>query len=112
MVRSIRASWPGGVSLASRAAAPPVSFMVGRPDGRLTTPMSRHHTPGAHAGAERLGAGFLGGEALRIGLDALGAPLGARAFGVGEDAREKALAVPLDHLLDAADVGDVGADAR
>ncbi len=29
----------------SRASAPPVSFMVGRPDGRLTTPMSRQNTP-------------------------------------------------------------------
>ena len=25
--------------------APPVSAMVGRPDGRLTTPISRHQTP-------------------------------------------------------------------
>src|SRR5436305_1567579 len=45
IVTWIFATHPAGVSLASRAAAPPVSFMVGRPDGRLTTPMSRHHTP-------------------------------------------------------------------
>ena len=29
----------------SRSNAPPVSFMVGRPDGRLTTPRSRQNTP-------------------------------------------------------------------
>ena len=38
-------SWPGGVSAPSRASAPPVNRMVGRPPGRLTTPMSRHQTP-------------------------------------------------------------------
>ena len=35
----------GGVISASRRAAPPVSFMVGLPDGRFTTPMSRQKTP-------------------------------------------------------------------
>ena len=55
--------------------------MVGRPDGRLTTPMSRQNTPRAQAGAERLGAGLLGGEALGVGLDALRAALGLGALG-------------------------------
>ena len=54
-------------SAASRSAAPPVSAMVGLPEGRLTTPMSRQKTPRAHAGPQRLGAGFLGGEALGVG---------------------------------------------
>ena len=45
MVRSMRASKPLGVIASRRRLAPPVSSMVGRPDGRLTTPMSRHHTP-------------------------------------------------------------------
>ena len=36
---------PAGVRASSRAFAPPVSAMVGRPPGRLTTPMSRHQTP-------------------------------------------------------------------
>ena len=40
-------SVPAGVIAFSRSAAPPVSRMVGRPDGRLTTPMSRQNTPGA-----------------------------------------------------------------
>src|SRR5262249_59945895 len=44
-VTSRRASQPAGVMAWSRASAPPVSFMVGRPDGRLTTPMSRQNTP-------------------------------------------------------------------
>ena len=42
---SITASWPAGVIAFSRSSAPPVSFMVGRPDGRLITPMSRKNTP-------------------------------------------------------------------
>src|SRR5215471_18942431 len=44
-VTSMRASQPGGVIALSRSSAPPVSAMVGRPDGRLTTPMSRQNTP-------------------------------------------------------------------
>src|SRR6185312_7773147 len=42
---SIWALHPGGVIAASRASAPPVNFMVGRPEGRLITPMSRQNTP-------------------------------------------------------------------
>ena len=36
---------PAGVIAASRSAAPPVSAMVGWPERRLTTPMSRQNTP-------------------------------------------------------------------
>ena len=96
MVTSIRASQPAGVIACSRVSAPPVSFMVGRPDGRLTTPMSRQNTPRAQAGAERLGARFLGGEALGVGLDAVGAALRLRALDLGEDTTEEAFAVTLD----------------
>ena len=86
--------------------------MVGRPDGRLTTPMSRHHTPARRPGAERLGARLLGGEALGVGLDPVRAACSACARSVGrEDAVEEAVAMALDHLRDAADVDDVGADA-
>src|SRR5580698_9987054 len=67
---------------------------------------------GADAGAERLGAGFLGGEALGIGLDPVAPPLGARALVRREDAIDEAIAVALDHLGDAAHVGNVGADAE
>ena len=45
MLMSICASHPAGVIACSRLSAPPVSFSVGRPDGRLTTPMSRQNTP-------------------------------------------------------------------
>src|SRR5215813_6360123 len=44
-VTSMRASWPAGVIALRRSSAPPVSFIVGRPEGRLTTPMSRQNTP-------------------------------------------------------------------
>ncbi len=67
MVRWTRASQPGGVRLASRAAAPPVSSSVGRPGRQID---HAHVEPGhalPDAGAERLGAGLLGGEALGVG---------------------------------------------
>ena len=97
----------------SCSAAPPVSSMVGRPDGRLTTPMSRQNTPCRKPGAERLGAGLLGGEALGVGRGARsrGRRICARSI-VGEDAVEKAVAEALERRLDAADVDDVVADAR
>ena len=38
--------------------------------------MSRQKTPVAQAGAQRLGAGLLGGEALGVGGRALGAAVG------------------------------------
>ncbi len=45
MVRWICASCPAGTRAASTFAAPLVSFMVGLPEGRLTTPRSRQKTP-------------------------------------------------------------------
>ncbi len=70
----------------SRASAPPVSTRVGWPPGRFTTPMSRMEHAAREAGAERLGAGLLGGPALGVGGGAqrLGAALGPRALGLGE----------------------------
>src|SRR5437764_2692317 len=44
-VTSMRASQFAGVIALSRASAPPVSAMVGRPEGKLITPMSRQNTP-------------------------------------------------------------------
>ena len=68
-----------------------------------------------HAGAERLGTGLLGGEALGIGRHQrarrLGAALGLGALDVGEDTGQKALAMAFHDLLDPADVDQVGADA-
>ena len=65
-----------GVIACSRASAPPVSFMVGRPRRQIDHAHVAPEHAGAQAGAERLGAGLLGGETLGIGLDrvARGAP--------------------------------------
>src|SRR5262249_47934115 len=67
------------------------------------------------SGPERLGTGLLGGKTLGVGRDhhflVLGAALRLGALGVGEDAVEKALAMALDHLGDAADIDQVVADA-
>ncbi len=79
MVRWMNASAPGGVISARRWAAPPVRSIVGLPEGRLTTPMSRQNTPVAQPGAQRLGAGLLGGEALGVGGGAPGPALRAAA---------------------------------
>src|SRR5262249_34998739 len=62
-------------------------------------------------GTERLGTGLLGGKALRVGLDPVGAALGPRPLGVGKDARQEALAMALDHALDPARVAKIGANA-
>src|SRR5262249_2838875 len=61
---------------------------------------------------ESLGAGFLGGEALRVGLGPSGAAVGLRALSRGEDASEKTLAVPLDRAFDTADVDKIGPDTE
>src|SRR6185437_9897321 len=45
MVKSIWAQWPAGVISSRRFKAPPVSFMLGLPPGRLTTPISLQNTP-------------------------------------------------------------------
>src|SRR6185437_9837970 len=67
--------------------------------------------PAAHAGAERLGAGLLGGEALGVAGGPVVLALGAGAFDLGEDAVREALAVALQGLFDPPDVGEVGAQA-
>src|SRR5580704_5307428 len=67
---------------------------------------------GADAGAERLGTGFLGGEALGVGFDPVAPPFGAGALVRREDAIDEAIAVALDDLGDAAHVGNIGADAE
>ncbi len=83
MVRSIRASMTG-----RRQGLQPAQRAAGELHGRLParTVDHAHVAPpdaGAHAGAERLGARFLGGETLGVGLDAIFSPLGARPLGFG-----------------------------
>ena len=51
--------------------------------------------------AQRLGAGFLGGEALGVGRCALLAAVGGLALDFGEDAMREAVAEPLQRFLDA-----------
>ncbi len=41
----MRGRMPSGVIDSNRARAPPVKRIVGWPEGRLTTPMSRQNTP-------------------------------------------------------------------
>jgi hypothetical protein len=64
------------------------------------------------AGAERLRAGFLCSEAAGIARRPIFAPVTFPAFNVGKNAIEKAVAETLDHLLDAADVDQIAAQAE
>src|SRR5262249_28078658 len=92
-----------------------------RPAGELHGGASRGQIDHAHVapkhsraqtGAESLGAGLLGGEALGVGLGPSGAAFGLRTLGRGEDASEKTLAVPLDRAFDTADVDEIGPDTE
>ena len=65
----------------------------------------------AETGAERLGTGLLGGEALGIGGGALGALLGFADLDIGEDAVDEARPETGEGFLDAPDVDHVIADA-
>src|SRR5665213_288415 len=66
----------------------------------------------AEPGAERLGAGLLGGEALGIAGDSVGARVGTLALDGGKDAFEEALAIALDGALDPPDVDEIAAEAE
>ena len=113
IVRWMKASRPAGVIAARRSAAPPVSRIVGWPLGQIDDAHVAPEHAVAQAGAERLGAGLLGGEALGVGGGALGAAVAIlRALDLGEAARDEALAEALERLLDAADVAEVAADAE
>ena len=83
-----------------RRSAP---WSAGR-SGRLTTPMSRQNTPRAHAGAQRLGAGLLGGEALGVAGGAVGLALGAGALDSVKTRWVKRSPKRSRRVLDAADV--------
>src|SRR5262249_31452786 len=92
-----------------------------RPPGQLQGGPSRrqidhaHVAPedaGAHACAQRLGAGLLGREALGVGLRLPRPPVCPGALDRGEDPGEKAVAVARDHLLDPPHIDEVGADAE
>src|SRR5690606_20273976 len=64
----------------------------------------------AEPGAERLGAGLLGGEALGIGGGALGPALGFGALDGSEAAHDEPLAMAGEGLFDAADLAQIAAE--
>src|SRR4051812_10618309 len=67
--------------------------------------------PALQSGAERLGHRLLGGESLGVAGGGVRLGVRAAALGLGEGLVLEALAEPVDRGLDAADVGQVGADA-
>ena len=111
-VRSSRGRHPGGrdlVEAPQRAAGQPHR----RPArGQVDDPEIAPEHAAAKPGAERLGARLLGGEAAGIARRPVGPPVAFAALGLGEDAVEKAVAEPVDGLLDAADVDQVAAEAE
>src|SRR5262249_23030490 len=91
----------------------PAGELHGRPSRRQ---IDHAHVAPKHAraqpGAESLGAGLLGGETLSVGLGPSGPALGFCPLDRGEDASEKALAVPLDRAFGAADIDEIGAHTK
>ena len=67
------------------------------------------HSP-PQSGAQRLGAGLLGGESLSVGRRASGSPIRAALFGLGEATGGKTLPVPGERLLNALDIAKIAAD--
>ena len=63
------------------------------------------------AGAERLGAGFLGREAFGVGGGPLLPAVSSAALDIGEDTLREAVAEFRQRLLDAPDITHVLADA-
>ena len=93
-------SVPGGMIAFSRSAAPPVSAHGRLAGGQVDHPhVAPEHAP-PHAGAQRLGAGLLGGEALGVGGGAVGPPVGLALLDLGEAPGDEALAEALERLLD------------
>src|SRR5258708_20060846 len=66
----------------------------------------------AESGAERLGAGFLGGKAFCVGCGRVGAAFGESALGRGENTIKKAVAMARNCALDATDINEIRADAE
>src|SRR6185312_8307382 len=92
---------------------------AGHGQGRLPAWQVDHTKVGEeHAapepGAERLGGGFLGGEAFGEGggADLFRPPHGLGAFDVGEDPVQESVAVTSDRRLDPPNVADVGTEAK
>jgi hypothetical protein len=97
---------PAGSNSCKRFSAPPVSSMVGLPKGRFTTEYAT-----AKPGAERLGAGLLGGESLGIGSGPIGAAVGFALFDRSEATGDEAVAETLERFLDPPNIDQVAAKA-
>ena len=67
MVRSMRTSWPSGVSVGERSSRAAGKMQGRAPRGQIDDAHVAPEHALAEAGAERLGAGLLGGEALGVG---------------------------------------------
>src|SRR5579883_944545 len=94
----------------------PLRSAAGQAHGRLPARQIDHaHVAPEHAapeaGPERLGASLLGGETFAVGGGAVLAAFRLAALYIGEAARDEALAMALQRLLDATDVAKVAADA-
>lgn len=113
MVRLTWAPKPIGVMASSRLAGPPGQPQRGLAGGEVDHAEIAPEHALAEAGAERLAGRLLRRVALGIGGGAqlLGAAVGLAAFQRREDALQEALAMPLQHPLDAANVHDVVAEA-
>ena len=110
MVRSMRGRVPGGSRLARRCAAPPVNSQRRAPAGQVDHAHVAPEDALAKTRAERLGAGFLGGEAPGVARRAQAPAVGPLALRLGEHAPGEALAEPLQRALDPGDVDQVAAE--
>ena len=114
IVRWTTPCWPAGIMAARRAAAPPVSSMVGLPPGRLTTPHVAPEDAARQAGspAPWNRPPCPRNPAWHRSASALLAPIRLAALGLGKDPLHETLAVALERLLDAANVDQVTAKPR
>ena len=64
------------------------------------------------AGAQRLGAGFLGGKTLGVGCGAARAPFRFGALDVRVKAGDETLAMLFECFLDAADIAEVASETK
>ena len=109
---SVIVRWIDGPVFGRQQLRQPRGRAAGQRHGRLAAGQVDHaHVAPEHAvrhaGAQRLGAGLLGGEALGVGGRAPCPALGPGLLDLGEDALDEALAIALQRLLDAADVDQV-----
>jgi len=109
MVRLMWAVMPFGVISASLFAAPLVSLIVGWPEGKLTTPISRQKTPALNPVPNALAQASLAAKTLGIASRAGGAALGFSLFDVGENTFYEAWPIAVEGLFHPSDVDEIAA---